>query len=219
MFRMLISTRLLSVLLVLTYLGAAAPAVAGLIQLTGSSPVVISDDVYGSDSVSVYQSAPVTLLSGADIGGFLIGYQFSRLDIQDGHVGAFLHAYTQSDVLLSGGTIDGDVVASEVASIVMSGGTVGGSILAEGSADIQIFGSDFRVDGVPVPIGTLLATSGLLTGTLDSGEALSNLFIQGESGPDATYTGSIILVPEPDVGLLALLGTIVLALGRRPILA
>jgi hypothetical protein len=52
-------------------------ATAGLIQLTGSTPVVIDDDRYAGDSVSVYQSAPVTLLPGAEIGGFLIGYQFA----------------------------------------------------------------------------------------------------------------------------------------------
>jgi hypothetical protein len=109
----------------------------------------------------------------------------------------------------------------------MSGGTVGGDLEAYGSSNIIFIGSDFMVDGVPVPYGDLSALTGTLTSTLASGDAISNVFYQG--GYSSTYTGTITLVPAPTIpvpalqpaGLIGLsvsllaFGLMALAAGRR----
>ena len=80
------------------------------------------------------------------------------------------------------------------------------------TALLQIFGADFRLDDSPVGPGDLSGVSGVLAGTLESGDALSV-----EVGVAATAT--LRLVPEPGAGaamlavLLALWG--VGALRRR----
>ena len=69
------------------------------------------------------------------------------------------------------------------------------------SSGLDCFGgTGFQVDGANVSAGPLAATSGTLSGTLESGEAFSVSFQQGaEFG---TYTGTIE-VPEPGATLLA----------------
>ncbi len=180
------------------------PGAFALTQYTGGTPVVISDGTHAFESVAVYQSAPVTLQAGGQIGGFLIGYQFSELHVLGGSIGTFLHAYTQADAFVRGGTIAGDLVVSQIATIEFSGGAVGGSFLAQDGGEIRIFGSGFRVDGNPVGLGPVTATTGVLSGNLASGAGFSNPFRQGEAGSGAAYTGRIVLVPEPArIGLLA----------------
>ncbi len=76
----------------------------------------------------------------------------------------------------------------------MSGGTVWQRIWAGGSSVIEIIGSDFMVDGVPVPYGDLTAQTGTLTGTLASGDAIDNTFFQG--GYQGEASGTISLLPR-----------------------
>jgi hypothetical protein len=86
----------------------------------------------------------------------------------------------------------------------MSGGQVQQFIYAANNATIEIIGSNFAVDGNPVPYGDLADSSGVLTGTLESGEPISNIFYQG--GALGVYSGTIRLVPEPDALLMLLAG-------------
>jgi hypothetical protein len=103
--------------------------------------------------------------------------------------------------LMSGGEVGGDLIADDSSTIEMRGGTLGGRLYASGSASvIEIRGSNFSVDGTPVPLGDLTASTGVLTGTLESGDPINNTFFQG----GGNYTGTIRLLPEPS-GILQLL--------------
>ncbi len=50
------------------------------------------------------------------------------------------------------------------------------SLGARDDSRIRIFGADFAVDGTPVPYGSLDSSTGLLSGTLDSGDPINNAF-------------------------------------------
>ena len=87
---------------------------------------------------------------------------------------------------------------------------------AEALAILTIVGSNFAVDGNPVPYGDLVAgSSGTLTGTLASGDSLNNEFLHGVNFE--IHVNSIIrLVPEPSTALLLASGVAGLAVrGRR----
>jgi hypothetical protein len=104
------------------------------------------------------------------------------------------------------------IKAFDTAIIHISGGSVGATygvpgIQALDESVIYIMGTQFEVDYEPVPYGPLVATSGLISGILASGDIISPdsvvEFLQGhEAGsacvsPDAGVpcTGTIVLVP------------------------
>ncbi len=105
-------------------------------------------------------------------------------------------------------------VARDNGWIHLSGGslqeTVG--LAARGDSWIRIFGSDFEVDGIPARYGYVSQQTGVLTGTLASGEPINNRFAQKGGGcGDVACTGRMILLParyaEPaDEKALALRG-------------
>jgi hypothetical protein len=101
---------------------------------------------------------------------------------------------------MSGGEVGGDLTVDDSSTVTVSGGTLGGRLYARGGGSlIEIQGSNFSVDGVPVPSGDLTALTGVLTGTLDSGDPIDTTFFQG----GGEHTGTIRL-PEPS-GMLQLL--------------
>lgn len=73
---------------------------------------------------------------------------------------------------------------------------------------VTVHGTGFAIDGVPVPAGLVTATGGILTGTLESGEALHVRF--SRLGP----TARLVLVPEPLSVTLLGVGAAALALRR-----
>lgn len=90
--------------------------------------------------------------------------------------------------------IEGGEIAAEdsgtgvnAAVVNVHGGTFVGALFdpdfkAEGNGTINIFGSDFAVNGVPVGFGQLAAITGQLTGTLEDGSTLNNDFEQIGNG-------------------------------------
>ena len=97
---------------------------------------------------------------------------------------------------------------------MISGGYIGRYLSARGSASIAVRGINFAVDGVPIPYGPLPIPHGVLTGTLASGEPISNAFFHAGSQPPHLHglaTGTI-RVPEPAAAGLAFAA--LLALGR-----
>lgn len=152
----------------------------------------------------------------------------TEVSVESGAAVLRLIAHDSSTATLSGGTVSGIVRTHESASVVMTGGSVldtihalaasrftwtGGSIVGELRAHsdsvIRVVGSDFRVDGAPVPYGDLTALSGTLSGTLASGESIDNVFLQG----GGSWAGTVTLLESPEVPALALWAHLALAGG------
>ncbi len=72
---------------------------------------------------------------------------------------------------------------------------------------VFIYGSDFQIDGVPVPYGPIIVSTGLLDGTLENGHIRSNLNILDN--------GMVTLIPEPTSLTLLLIGTLLLPRKRN----
>jgi hypothetical protein len=140
----------------------------------------------------------------------------TEVALADGGTMLFLFALDSSTITMNGGTVGYDVRAFDSSTITISGGTASYALYTFDSSVITIVGSDFEVDGMPVPYGNLAAQTGTLTGTLASDDPMDNLFYQG----GGNWTGTITLVPVPEPGELLLLvsggvGLLGLAAWRR----
>lgn len=158
------------------------------------------------------------LLAGGQIQGFLSAHYDSSVKIHGGSVrqhleadgnskihligGAIrqdLAAYEDSRIIMDGGTIEWYARIFDDAQLVWSGGTIGGEIGLYGNSVLEIYGSDFALDGLPIS-GELKGLFGRLTGTLDDGSIINNdihLYHQNTK---------IVLIPEPATVALLLLG-------------
>jgi hypothetical protein len=141
----------------------------------------------------------------------------TKVALVNGGVVGSLVARESSSITMSGGGKAGLIYAFDTSSVELSGGTIYGDIIALDSSNITIFGTDFAVDGLPVGYGSLSIKTGILTGTLLSGDPINNYFCH--SSCDQIFidnpSGLITLVPEP--GSLALLGfglVVIAATGR-----
>jgi hypothetical protein len=184
-------------------------------QAHESSSITMSGGEVGYD-LAAFDSSTVTL-SGGTVNRNLTAHSSSSATMRGGYVVEALEAFGASSVTMSGGEVGSDLAARFSSSITMSGGLVWGELLAYHSSIIEIIGSDFKVGHSPQPYGDLSATTGVLTGTLASGESLINVFYQG--GYDGSLTGTIrlTLVPEPSTALLLAFGLAGLAVGRRSV--
>jgi hypothetical protein len=164
-----------------------------------SSAVTLRGEVGGANvfppgSLTAYDNSTITMLSGGELGGALTAYGSSTVTLTGGAVGS--NTRTPWSYGLT---------AFESASVTISGGSVGGDLQAYDSSSITIIGAGFAVDGVPVDFGPLAATTGTLTGMLESGEPIENEFChQGGACPFSwnSADGVIQLVPEPDAAVL-----------------
>jgi hypothetical protein len=151
------------------------------------------------DWLAAYDSANVTMTAGD--AGRLRARDSSTLEFSGGRVLYFdFHAYDSSTVSMTGGQVLHGLYASQSSSVTMSGGTVEAVLAAEDFSTIAILGSDFAVDGSPVPYGDLAPLTGTLTGTLASGDPIDNTFYQG----GGSYTGTIALVRQSAIRVPAL---------------
>ncbi len=181
-----------------------------------------------TDCVAIHSS--VLNMSGGAVADELRAIHNSVLSFSGGDVGFVVRARDEATMYVSGGEVGGYVILEDSAQLEMTGGsaraalqshgdsiaTIRGGVFREAiqaydASTVFIAGSGFEVDGNPVPYGDLTALSGILTGTLASGEPLDLWFGQG----GGTYTGTITLIPEPATGLLFGAGLAGLALRRR----
>jgi len=154
-------------------------------------------------AAAVYDSSSI-VMNGGELGGDLSASGEANFVMSGGTLHDRLDANEASYVELSGGSILGFLAASEDAFVAISGGQIGQFVYAANSATVEISGTNFAVDGNPVPYGDLTDPIGVLTGTLESSEAISNTFYQGDG--TGFYSGTIRLVPEPDGFVMLLVG-------------
>ena len=90
--------------------------------------------------------------------------------------------------LTDGAFVGDDLAVYESSTVTISGGRAD-SLRASDSAHVTLVGTGFAVDGTPVGYGPLSASSGVLTGTLQSGDHLNTQF--------GRYQEAIISVSAP----------------------
>jgi hypothetical protein len=150
----------------------------------------------GVFSLSAGGSSTVTMNGGLMLALYASG--FSTVTINDGHVCPFLPADDDSTVAISGIFVLPDwpyFDTRDSSSVGIEGGEICATLRVQDSSTITIAGTDFAVDGSPVPYGDLTALTGTLTGTLASGDPINSDFSQG----GGSYTGTITLVPPPPI--------------------
>lgn len=174
----------------------------------------------------------VALENGGRVGGGIVVHQTSELRIQGGQAPSPIDptvtvaALDDATILMTAGEVGG-LVAADASLVTVLGGTVGfvdvisrlvyeggqiGGITAFSGGIALIFGSEFAVGGVPVGLGPIAASDGVLTGRLRSGEAIA---LQFDRGVFSGIDGHIILVPEAGTGSFAMTGLALLgAVGR-----
>jgi hypothetical protein len=149
-------------------------------------------------NLATYDST-ILRMSGGFVEGRLIAYGSANVTMSGGIVEDGLIAASFSTVTLAGGSVEGYVSSESSSNVTISGGTVGAELRAKHFSTTTIVGRHFAVDGVPVPYEDLTAQTGILTGTLASGERIENLFYQG----GGSYTGTITLVESPGLPSLS----------------
>jgi hypothetical protein len=180
-------------------------------------------------NLDAYEQSRINIRGGYING--LISHNSSQVDMSGGLIDG-IRSFGSSHVSISGGTI-WDLSSDDFSQVNISGGSMwhlriydssqvnisGGSISGYlylwDQSNIQIFGSDFAVDGQLVGYGELISTFGgdpenepirHLTGTLLSGELIDTNFRIG-------YDARIVLIPEP--ATIALFGLGVFFLRKR----
>ena len=107
-----------------------------------------------------------------------------------------------STAYMTGGTVGDDIRVRNSSVFHLSGGSIGDSIAARENATLYVYGYDFNF-----AYGAIAAETGVLTGFLSDGTAISYAFDRGTTG---AFTGTIELVyavPSPaGIALLALAG-------------
>jgi hypothetical protein len=174
-----------------------AAGVNGGTTLRDSSSITLGGGrVYSVDAMD----ASTVWIDGGAVFGFLYSLGSSTVTIAEGSVYG-LSAEGTSHVTMTGATLQLSLVAEDNATIRMSGGEIWKNIWAGGSSLIEIVGTDFMVDGQPVPFGDLVALTGTLTGTLASSDPIGNTFFQGGYVSGSMASGTVRLVdaslPEP----------------------
>ncbi len=134
--------------------------------------------------------------------------------VSDGIVTGRIHVSGQSELDLTGGTVGGAVEAHQSGVVRINGGSIAGPLRSFDTGFLQslieVRGTGFAVDGVPISDGPLTAPSGRLTGTLTSGDPIDvNFEHLGANGAQG-----LITVPEPTSLAPALLALMFVARRR-----
>lgn len=153
-------------------------------------------------SLNAWDDSELTIVGG-EIGVGVYARDSSRLDISGGLLDSQVQIFDNVEAAISGGVISGFVKAWHDSRLTISGGTITEYIAAVEGGLITLVGSNFAVDGKPVAYGDFageFGTTGFITGTLASDDALDIEFRLIGVGGDITF------VPEPATVLLLGLG-------------
>lgn len=205
----------------LTVHGNAVPGIPTSASVADSATLEL-------DGVSVFGTVSATggtlLMSGGATTVSVSGGAHAALDVAAEFFGFAGQATVDCNVC---GTLDdrGAFEARESAFVRWYGlgahpfdaGLAPAALRARDSAVIEIYGSDFAIDGVAAGFGEISATQGTLTGTFSNGQAIGSNglgFWQGGHTVGAnSYTGRIFLMPIPEPSTAALVGLGLAALG------
>ncbi|MCA9188793.1 MAG: hypothetical protein KDA99_24375 [Planctomycetales bacterium] len=100
------------------------------------------------------------------------------INVLGGSVGRYLQLTPGSRLDLTSGRVGSDLTASEGNFVTISGGVIGNGLTVDNGSQLWIFGSDFRLDGIPIDgvnhVGdqfavTELSGNAVLSGTLSDG--------------------------------------------------
>jgi len=132
--------------------------------------------------------------------------------IDGGSIDGSLRTEDGGQATITGGSISASILAVSSSPMTISGGIIGGGIALDSSSggDVTIIGTDFEINGIPMPYGPLDGTIqyGQLSGTLLNGDLLGCGF--GLAGAN-----TIIFAPVPEPGTVALFGLGGLMLRRK----
>ena len=190
------------------------------IQLEDTSTVEVRAGAFtGSDLV-------LTGSSHADIKGGIIPHLLvddnSSADVQGGTHG-MITGMGSGSISIYGGNIYQHAIANYSSTLDIFGGAFEPNTVVRADlpwSKIKIYGTDFKLDGAPVPFGTCQCGYGFgtqrLEGILTSGDVLSVKVMQD----NYTFEGEIELVqaepiPQPSTALLLGIGLIGMSLRRR----
>ena len=186
----------------------AGGSIGGIAYPTHASVFNIYDgSVYGIDAQSISE---VNLLGGSVGGGRLKAWGGTRVMISGGNVSDITVSFDNSQLTITGGSV-GQVESYSPKPIVVSGGIVSGPLLLAGPAEsiqAEIFGTGFRIDGVPVDYGVIPAVNPNSNGWNDEPfRTLSGTLLDGReiNIEFKMLRTSLQLIPEPATGGLLLL--------------
>jgi hypothetical protein len=160
-------------------LALAQPARALVITDNTTINYAINDNVY------VQGSPTVALVSGGSIGGGLVAYDTSKVNVSGGSIGNTLRAFETSTVNLSGGSIAYSLGAYDTSTVNVSGGSIGGGLGVFGpGATLNVYGTGLSLSEQPLTdqYGRTYYT---LTGTLADGTVINKpvyLYSNGQTG-------------------------------------
>ena len=102
---------------------------------------------------------------------------------------------TGGTLLIFGGRFGAIEIAAEPTIVVIKGGVFLDKLMPNPFTTMEIHGLDFRLDGAPVPFGSL-TMQGVLTGVLQNGDLL-DVLVEAESTSPIELVEAPIPAPEP----------------------
>lgn len=132
------------------------------------------------------------------------------LNLNDFSVGTLTVISLGGNASVNGGQADSLLISADRGNAVWRGGQfANASIEALFSSIVEIQGSDFQVDGIPVGSGDVVPASGEITGLLADGSPFAAMFTRQISPDNRIATIRLVQIPEPgtlSIAILALAG-------------
>jgi hypothetical protein len=172
--------------------------------------------VDGATAQYLYANDTSTItMTGGTVLGQASAWDSAELFITGGTLGAPGSAVTSLDsgvLTVLGGTMQRIVTDNDGIAYVYGGQMT--RFEASNGARIVVSGSNFAINGNPVPYGDYFGINASLTGILASGEALDVIAV-ADRDDLLQPLGTITLIPEPDTAALLAFGVLALAARRR----
>ncbi len=209
------------------YVDQGVPNVGTTVEISVSG--VVTEDLY------VYNKGHLKL-TGGQVQGWVESFDQSLITLSSGSILSGLNLWGTSELKITGGTISSTLYSYDESSVKINGGSFGAiKIWHYSNAEIRggkfsgmfysgnggfvhdesvitFYGSDFKINGQPVPYGAYNGYDygfASLTGVLENGDILDNYFVIDDSS-------SIVLVEAlPEPGTLVILSAGLLGIVRK----